>query len=75
MSDQEAPTPLGQWPELDTLHLRAILFAYEKGFSAGLHERNMENVFARTGSQAAAFEAGKVKGAQHRLQENGDGRR
>lgn len=46
------------WPTLSDGHLRAICFAYEKGFAAGLNERNTTNVFRASGSQAAAFDVG-----------------
>lgn len=52
---QPAPS---DWPMLRDGHLRALCFAYEKGFAAGIDERNTENVFGESGSQAAAFDVG-----------------
>jgi len=67
----EPSTPKGEphWPMLRDGHLRAICFAYEKGYAAGLEERNTSNVFGDSGSQAAAFDVGLQEGraAQSRV--------
>jgi hypothetical protein len=55
-----------EWPMLSTSHLQGICFAYEKGFAAGYDDRNTENVFVETGSQAAAFDVGLSSGRQNR---------
>lgn len=67
--DSPHPEPAATWPTLSEWHLRAICFAYEKGFAAGLEERNTINVFGDSGSQAAAFDVGLEEGraAQSRV--------
>ena len=54
------------WPSLDRGHLLALTLAYEKGFSAGLEDRNTENVFSPVGGQAAAFDVGLEEGRSAR---------
>ena len=54
------------WPSLDRGHLLALTLAYEKGFSAGLEDRNTENVFSPVGGQAAAFDVGLQEGRSAR---------
>lgn len=61
LGDNAAP-----WPMPSAAQLNAITFAYEKGFAAGLDDRNVENVFADTGGQRLAFDIGLTEGRNRR---------
>lgn len=56
-ADARAP-----WPMLAALHLEAIVFAYNEGYSKAYDGREFPNPFAESGSQAAAWVLGTRDG-------------
>lgn len=54
------------WPMLSDMHLQAITFAYNEGYSKAYEGRMLPNPFAKSGSQAAAYDLGLSDGAEAR---------
>ncbi|PRH46392.1 hypothetical protein [Burkholderia multivorans] len=61
-ADARAP-----WPMLAPLHLEAIVFAYNEGYSKAYDGRSFPNPFAESGSQAAAWVLGTRDGNEARV--------
>ncbi|PRF16458.1 hypothetical protein C6P96_04815 [Burkholderia multivorans] len=61
-ADARAP-----WPMLEPLHLEAIVFAYNEGYSKAYDGRSFPNPFAESGSQAAAWVLGTRDGNEARV--------
>nr|WP_254226119.1 hypothetical protein [Burkholderia multivorans] len=61
-ADARAP-----WPMLKPLHLEAIVFAYNEGYSKAYDGRSFPNPFAESGSQAAAWVLGTRDGNEARV--------
>jgi hypothetical protein len=55
-----------EWPTLEDLHLEAIIFAYNDGFSKSYERRVFPNPFTENGSQAAAYDKGVRDGTNIR---------
>ncbi|WP_205212605.1 VRR-NUC domain-containing protein [Burkholderia sp. IDO3] len=60
--------PRAPWPVLEPLHLEAIVFAYNEGYSKAYDGRTFPNPFAESGSQAAAWVLGTRDGKDARAQ-------
>lgn len=56
----------GDWPTLRPLHLQALMFAYNEGYSKAYERREFPNPFSTHASQAAACELGKREGTRIR---------
>jgi hypothetical protein len=54
------------WPTLASLHLEAVIFAYNEGWQKAYDGREFANPFAPSGSQAAAWELGTRDGKERR---------
>jgi hypothetical protein len=54
------------WPMLTDTHLESLILAYNEGYSKGYEGREFKNPFARSGSQAAAWERGTRDGKENR---------
>lgn len=61
-----APVADGEWPTLSDLHLQALMFAYNEGYSKAIDGRKFKNPFETSGSQAAAWELGTQDGTEAR---------
>jgi hypothetical protein len=57
-----------EWPLLDKLHLEAIVFAYNEGYSKAIEGRVFPNPFSEAGSQAEAWALGTRDGGEQRQQ-------
>jgi hypothetical protein len=56
----------GKWPMLSELHLYALMFAYNEGYSKAYDGRVFPNPFSENGSQAAAWQLGTDDGTEAR---------
>ncbi|MEN4917526.1 hypothetical protein ABE485_02555 [Achromobacter spanius] len=56
----------GKWPMLSELHLHALMFAYNEGYSKAYDGRVFPNPFSENGSQAAAWQLGTDDGTEAR---------
>jgi len=56
----------GTWPMLSELHLHALMFAYNEGYSKAYDGRLFPNPFSENGSQAAAWQLGTDDGTEAR---------
>lgn len=54
------------WPMLKPLHLEALMFAYNEGYSKAFDGRVFPNPFAESGSQAEAWALGTRDGTEAR---------
>jgi hypothetical protein len=54
------------WPMLKPLHLEALMFAYNEGYSKAYDGREFANPFTEAGSQAAAWALGTRDGKESR---------
>ncbi|AKQ55138.1 Uncharacterised protein [Bordetella hinzii] len=61
-----APVADGEWSTLSDLHLQALMFAYNEGYSKAIDGRKFKNPFETSGSQAAAWELGTQDGTEAR---------
>ncbi|MFU2052870.1 hypothetical protein [Bordetella hinzii] len=66
LSKLRAPVADGEWPTLSDLHLQALMFAYNEGYSKAIDGRKFKNPFETSGSQAAAWELGTQDGTEAR---------
>ncbi|EFF76409.1 hypothetical protein, partial [Achromobacter piechaudii] len=55
-----------KWPMLSELHLHALMFAYNEGYSKAYDGRVFPNPFSENGSQAAAWQLGTDDGTEAR---------
>lgn len=55
-----------EWPELEPLHLEALMFAYNEGYSKAFDGRVFPNPFSAQGSQADAWVLGTRDGGEAR---------
>jgi hypothetical protein len=58
------------WPMLSSIHLEAIVFAYNEGYSKAYDKRVFPNPFAESGSQAAAWTKGTRDGTENRKRDD-----
>lgn len=56
----------GEWPNLEPLHLQALMFAYNEGYSKAFDGRVFPNPFSESGSQADAWVLGTRDGGESR---------
>jgi hypothetical protein len=61
-----------EWPMLRHLHLVALVFAYNEGFSKAYDRRIFPNPFNESGSQAAAWELGTRDGTKLRYADDAE---
>lgn len=70
VSDQAKPEDQalesGEWPNLEPLHLQALMFAYNEGYSKAFDGRVFPNPFSESGSQADAWVLGTREGGEAR---------
>lgn len=62
----DGSTSTGTWPTLSELHLHALMFAYNEGYSKAYDGRLFPNPFSENGSQAAAWQLGTDDGTEAR---------
>lgn len=66
LSKLRAPVADDQWPTLSDLHLQALVFAYNEGYSKAIDGRKFKNPFSPEGSQGAAWQLGTDDGTEAR---------